>query len=123
MRRGVDVFGYGSGEGDDVVADFGLDLFDTVDGEGSAVANGVGGGLRDEAELCEGLRGSDFYGKPAAVFVGVGPDAAHLGTGVASNHRTFSVLSSQCSVVRVQRSVISDSCLVLDCHFADTPKS
>ena len=33
---GVDVLGDGGGEGDDVVADFGFDLVDAVDGEGAA---------------------------------------------------------------------------------------
>ena len=50
-----DVLGDGGGEGDDVVADFGFDLVDAVDGEGGAVADGVGGGLGDEAERGEGL--------------------------------------------------------------------
>ena len=49
------------------------------------VANDVGGVLGDEAELCEGLGGGDFYGEPAAVFVLVGPDAAHRGASVAGD--------------------------------------
>src|ERR1700678_1140384 len=71
---GGDVFGDGGGEGDDVVLHFGFDLVDAVDGEGAAVADGVGGRLRDEAEFGESLRGGDFNGEPALVFVGVGPD-------------------------------------------------
>jgi hypothetical protein len=82
-----DVFGDGGGEGDDVVADFGFDLVDAVDGEVAAVADGVGGGLGDEAEAGEGLRGGDFDGEPAAVLVLVGPDAAHGGACVAGDHR------------------------------------
>ena len=85
----VDVLGDGGGEGDDVVADLGLDLVDAVDGEVALVADGVGGGLRDEAELGEGLGGGDFDREPAAVFVGVGPDAAHRGASVTGDHRLF----------------------------------
>ena len=81
-----DVLGDGGGEGDDVVADFGFDLVDAVDGEGAAVADGVGGGLGDEAEAGEGLRGGGFDGEPAAVLVLVGPDAAHGGACVAGDH-------------------------------------
>ncbi len=83
---GVDVLGDGGGEGDDVVLDLGFDLIDAVDGEGAALADGVGRGLRDEAELREGLGCCDFNGKPALVLVGVGPDAAHLGAGIAVDH-------------------------------------
>jgi hypothetical protein len=85
----VDVFGYGGGEGDDIVADFGLDLVDVIDGEGSVVADGVCGGLGDEAEFGKGLGGGDFDGEPALVFVRVGPDAAHLRASVAGDHRLF----------------------------------
>src|SRR5437762_7715751 len=113
MRRGVDVFGDGSGEGDDVVTNFGLDLVDAVDCEGSAIADGVGGRLRDEAEFGESLGGGDFNGEPAAVFVGVGPDAAHLRASVTSDHRTFSVLSCECSVAMARRSVISNYCSIV----------
>ena len=81
-----DVLGDGGGEGDDVVADFGFDLVDAVDGEVALVADGVGGGLGDEAERGEGLGGGDFDGEPAAVLVFVGPDAAHGGAGVAGDH-------------------------------------
>src|ERR1700679_3225220 len=91
----VDVLGYGGGEGDDVVTDFGLDFVDAVYGDSAAVADGVGCGLRDEAEFREGLGGGDLYGEPALVFVGVGPDATHLGACVAGDH---GVLGSQCSV-------------------------
>src|ERR1700727_849772 len=79
------MFGYGGGEGDDVVADFGFDLVDAVDGEGAAVADGVGGGLRDKAEFGESLGGCDLDGEPAAVLVFVGPDAAHGGACVTRN--------------------------------------
>ena len=72
-----------------VVADFGFDLVDAVDGKGSLVADGVGGGLGDEAEFGEGLGGGDLDGEPAAVLVFVGPDAAHSGACVAGNHRYF----------------------------------
>ena len=52
-----DVLGYGGGEGDDVVTDFGLDLVDAGDGEVAAIADGVGGGLRDEGRILgESLR-------------------------------------------------------------------
>ena len=81
----VDVLGDGGGEGDDVVTDFGFDLVDAVDGKCALVADGVGGGLRDEAESGEGLGGGDLDGEPAAVFVFVGPDAAHVGSCVAGN--------------------------------------
>ena len=55
MRRRVDVLGDGGGEGDDVVADLVLDLIDAVDGEVAAIADGVCGGLGDEAEVGESL--------------------------------------------------------------------
>lgn len=85
----VDVLGDGGGEGDDVMTDFGFDLVDAVYGEGSLVTDGVGGGLGDEAEFGEGLRGGDLDSEPAAVFVLVGPDAAHRGASVAGDHRYF----------------------------------
>jgi len=73
------VLGYGGGEGDDVVADLGFDLVDAGDGEVAAVADGVGGGLRDQAEAGESLGGGGLNGEPAAVLVFVGPDAAMAG--------------------------------------------
>jgi hypothetical protein len=79
------VLGDGGSEGDDVMTDFGLDLVDAVDGEGTLVTDGVGGGLGDEAEFGKGLGGGDLDGEPAAIFVFVGPDAAHGGTCVAGN--------------------------------------
>ena len=85
----VDVLGDGGGEGDDVMTDFGFDLVDAVYSEGSLVTDGVGGGLGDEAEFGEGLRGGDLDSEPAAVFVLVGPDAAHRGASVAGDHRYF----------------------------------
>jgi hypothetical protein len=87
IRGDVDVLGYGGGEGDDVVADFGLDLVDAGYGEVAAVADGVGCGLRDEAEFGEGLRGGDLNREPAAVLVLVGPDASHGWACVARDHR------------------------------------
>ncbi len=83
------MLGYGGGEGDDVVLDFGFYFVDAVYREGALVADGVGSGLGYEAEFGEGLGGSDFNGEPALVFVGVGPDAAHLGACVAGDHRRF----------------------------------
>src|ERR1019366_2573232 len=50
----VDVLGDGGGEGEDVVAVFGLDLVDAVDGEVATVADGVGGGLRYQAKAGKG---------------------------------------------------------------------
>ena len=50
-----DVLGDGGGEGNDVMADLGLDLVDASYSEVGFVADGVGGGLRDEAEFGEGL--------------------------------------------------------------------
>ena len=85
VLRGVDVLGDGGGEGDDVVTDFGFDLIDAVDGEGALVADGIGGGLGDEAEFSESLGGGDLDGEPAAVLVVVGPDAAHGGACIAGN--------------------------------------
>src|SRR5260370_14182758 len=81
----VDVLGDGGGEGDDVVLALGFDLVDAGDGEVAAVADGVGGLLRDEAEAGESLRGGDLDGEPAAVLVLVGPDAAHGGASVAGD--------------------------------------
>ncbi len=81
------MFGYGGGEGDDVVLDLGFDLVNAVYGEGSLVANGVRGGKWDEAEFGEGLGGGDFDGEPATVFVFVRPDFAHCGACVAGDHR------------------------------------
>ena len=49
-----DVLGYGGGEGDDVVTDFGFDLVDAVDGEGALVADGVGGGLAGRGRTWRG---------------------------------------------------------------------
>ena len=67
------------------MTDLGLDFVDAVYGEGAAVSDGVGSRLWDQAELRQGLGGGDLDGQPALVFVGVGPDAAHLGTGVAGD--------------------------------------
>ena len=83
---GADVLGNGGGEGDDVVLDCGFDLVDALDGEGGLVADGVGGFAGDDAGVGEGLRGGDFHLEPAAVLVFVGPDARHLGAGVAGDH-------------------------------------
>ena len=90
--------GDGGGEGDDVVADFGFDLVDAVDGEVAAVTDGVCGGLRDQAEARESLGGGGLNGEPAAVLVLVGPDAAHGGACVASDHR----LVDSCSLIVVR---------------------
>ena len=81
-----DVLGDGGGEGDYVVSDFGFDLLDARDGEAAAIADGVGGDLGHDACGGEGLGSCDFDAEPAAVFVFVGPDAAHLGQRVAGDH-------------------------------------
>ena len=83
----IDVFGDGGGEGDDVVADFGLDFEDAGDGEVAAGGDGVGGGLGDEAEAGEGLGGGGLDGEPGAELVFVGPDAAHGRTCVTGDHK------------------------------------
>jgi hypothetical protein len=57
-----------------------------VDGEVAAIADGVGGGLGDEAEAGERLRGGGLDGEPAAVLIFVGPDAAHGRTCVTGDH-------------------------------------
>jgi hypothetical protein len=80
------VFGYGGGEGDDVVLDLGFDLVDAVNGEGAAIANGVGSGLWDEGEFGERLGGGDLDGEPAAILIFVGPDFAHCGASVTGDH-------------------------------------
>src|SRR5260370_42403673 len=69
-----DVFGDGGGEGDDVVADLGLDLVDAGYAEVALVTDGVGGGLGDEAALCGGLRGGGCHGEPADGLVVAAPD-------------------------------------------------
>jgi hypothetical protein len=74
-------------EGDDIVADFGLDFIDAVDGEVAAVADGVCGGLGDEAETGEGLRGGGLDVEPAAELVFVGPDSAHGRACVTGDHK------------------------------------
>ena len=65
---GVDVLGYGGGEGDDVVLDLSFDFVDAIDGEGSAIANGVGCGLRPAVLSTElgARRGGCDGGKVAA---------------------------------------------------------
>ena len=85
--RRVDLLGDGGGEGDDVVADLGFDLVDASDGEVAAGGDGVGGGLRDEAETGEGLRGDGLDREPRAELVFVGPDAAHGRTCVTGDHK------------------------------------
>ena len=85
--RRVDLLGDGGGEGDDVVANLGLDFVDAGDGEVAAGGDGVGGGLGDEAESGEGLRGGGLDGEPRAELVLVGPDAAHGRTCVTGDHR------------------------------------
>ena len=87
MRGGVDVLGDRGGEGDDVVFDLGFDLVNAVDSESTAVTDCVSGGLRNEAEFRESLGSGDLDGEPAAVFIFVGPDPAHLRTGVASDQK------------------------------------
>ncbi len=92
-----DVLGDGGGEGDDVVADFGFDRVDAVDGEAALVADGVGGGLRGRGRLRRGPGEAAVSTlEPAAVFVLVGPDAAHGGAGVAGDQRGSFV--EQCTV-------------------------
>ncbi len=64
-----DVLGYRRSEGDDVMLDLGFDGIDTVDGEVTAVADGVGGGLRHDPKFGQGLGGGSFNLEPAAIFV------------------------------------------------------
>ena len=112
---GVNVLGDGGGEGNDVVADFGFDLVDAVDGKGSLVADGVGGGLWDEAEFGKGLGGGDFDSEPAAVFVLVGPDAAHGGASVAGYQGDALQVSYKESVSRLFYCVVDcDVCCDAD---------
>ncbi len=42
---------------------------DAIDGEAAAVADGVGGGLRDDAGAGEGLGGGDLNGEPASGYL------------------------------------------------------
>jgi len=78
-----DDFGDRGGEGDDVVADFGLDFLDALQAEIGALADGFGGVFGDNASLGQGFGGGDFHREPGAEAVFIVPDAAHFRAGVA----------------------------------------
>ena len=85
--RGPHLLGDGGREGDDVVLGGRLDLFDARDVEPAARADVRGGLGRDEARSGHRLGGRRLDREPRLVAPLVGPDAAHLGVGVAGDHR------------------------------------
>src|SRR3984957_3571412 len=87
-RLRYDLLGYCSGEGDDVVLHLGFDLVDAVEVEAALFAHGLGGRLRHQSGLGERFRGCELDLEPGLKLVLVTPDAADVGAGVTSNHRT-----------------------------------
>ena len=73
-------------EGDDVVLDDLLDLLDPGDREAGLGLDGLQGGRGDLPEPGPGLADGELDVEPPAVAVLVGPNAAHLGEGVAFDH-------------------------------------
>jgi hypothetical protein len=84
--RGPHVLGHRRREGDDVVLRGLLDLVDSGDVEGAALAD-VGGGLGGHQAL-GGHRpgGGHLHAQPAVELPLLAPDGGHLGMGVAANH-------------------------------------
>jgi hypothetical protein len=82
-RFGADRFGDGGGEGDDVVADFGLDFVDAVERKAAAVTDGAGRFGGNQAVLGENFAGEGFNFQPGAELAFLAPDGAHGGAGVA----------------------------------------
>jgi hypothetical protein len=82
-RFGAYFFCDGSGEGDDVVLYFGFDLVDTLDVEGSALADGFSGLRGNDAIFGEDFAGYGLDFKPGGEFTFVAPDAAHGSAGIA----------------------------------------
>ena len=83
---GLDVFGDGGGEGEDVVAELALELVDAGDVESGVGAELGGGGGGHDAGLDEGLGGGEFDVEPAVELCLVGPEGGHRRAGVAGDH-------------------------------------
>ncbi len=88
-RFRADLLGDRGGEGDDIVADFRLNLLNAGDVDGAAIADGFGGLGRNDAEFRERFGGGGLDLEPHAVFILFRPDAAHLGASVAVDHGWF----------------------------------
>ena len=88
-RFGPDDLGEMGEEGDDVVLDLGLDRVDARDVEFGVLAlgpDGLGGFLRDHAELGHGVGGVGLDLEPDAESGLRLPDRRHLGAGIAGDH-------------------------------------
>ena len=79
----VQALGYGSGEGDNVVLHFRLNLLNAGYIEARLRSNGLGRLGRNHSILGENCACSRLHFKPAAVLVLFSPDAAHRGARIA----------------------------------------
>ncbi len=85
-RLGADLLGHRRGEGDDVVLHLRFDLVDTRDLErGTFLFDGARGGLRNNAGFGERLAGGNLNLQPAAEFIFVTPNRAHLRACITSD--------------------------------------
>ena len=82
---GAHDFGHCGGEGDDIVADLGLDLLDALNTKIGALADCAGRLFGHHAGLGQSLGGGYFDGQPGAEAILVAPDAAHFRAGITRN--------------------------------------
>jgi hypothetical protein len=67
----------------------GFNFMDAFQVKVAALGNGPRGILRDDPRIGKSQAGGSFNVKPAAKFIFITPDTAHLRTGIAWNQRLF----------------------------------
>ena len=82
----ADDLGHRRRESNHVVTHFRFDFVDALQVEVGALADGLGGVLRDHAGLGQSLGGGHFHGQPGPKAVFVTPNAAHVRAGIAWDH-------------------------------------
>ena len=79
-------FSHCRSEGNHVVLHLSLNVLNALQIEIAAFGNCLRGLLRYDSGLCQGQAGGGFYLQPAAVFIFVTPDAAHLWARITGDH-------------------------------------
>ena len=82
-RLRADFLRYGGGKGNHVMPHLGFNLMNAFQVKVTALGNGPGGIFRDDPCLGQSQAGGSFHLKPAAKFVFITPNSAHLRARIA----------------------------------------
>ena len=82
-------FRYRRGKGNHVMSYFGFNFVDALQVKIAAFGYRPGGILRDNPRICQCKAGCSFNLEPAAKFIFITPDSAHLRARITLNQRFF----------------------------------